>query len=120
MTKECIREADIGCDLCECSASLSARNIPDEESIFSISDLFKIFGDTTRLRILLLLEGGPMCGSYIAEHLGMTKPAVSYQLKMLRRHDLVRSKREGKNIIYRISDDHVRAIINCAIEHVNE
>lgn len=94
--------------------------LPGEEIIYSISDLFKVFGDATRLKILLALERGAMCGSHLAEHLGLTKAAISYQLKMLRQHDLVRSKKEGKNVIYRLSDDHVRAIIDCATEHVNE
>lgn len=94
--------------------------LPSEEVTYSISDLFKVFGDATRLKILLALERRPMCGSHLAEHLGLTKAAISYQLKMLRQHDLVRSKKEGKSVIYRLSDDHVRAIIDCAIEHVNE
>ena len=105
----------------ECEDGIHSRpELPDEERIYGISDLFKVFGDTTRLKILLALERGAMCGSHLAEHLGLTKAAVSYQLKMLRQHDLVRSKKEGKTVIYRLSDDHVRAIIDCAIEHVSE
>lgn len=109
-------------DIClECEEIAGERpSLPDEETVYAISDLFKVFGDTTRLKILFALERGAMCGSHLAEHLGLTKAAVSYQLKMLRQHDLVRSKREGKSIVYRLSDDHVRAIIDCAIEHVSE
>lgn len=107
------------CLECE-EISTDRPSLPDEETTYSISDLFKVFGDTTRLKILFALERGPMCGSHLAEHLGLTKAAISYQLKMLRQHDLVRSKKEGKNVIYNLSDDHVRAIIDCAIEHVSE
>jgi ArsR family transcriptional regulator len=104
----------------DCENSAAELALPDEETTYAISDLFKVFGDTTRLKILFALERGAMCGSHLAEHLGLTKAAISYQLKMLRQHDLVRSKKEGKNVIYQLSDDHVRAIIDCAIEHVNE
>ena len=104
----------------DCEDSAAELDLPSEETVYSISDLFKVFGDATRLKILFALEGGPMCGSHLAEHLGLTKAAISYQLKMLRQHDLVRSKKEGKSVIYRLSDEHVRAIIDCAIEHVNE
>ena len=116
-----MKEAERNIDRClECHEGGSRVELPDEETVYAISDLFKIFGDTTRLDILFALERGPMCGSHLAEHLGLTKAAISYQLKMLRQHDLVRSRREGKSIIYRLSDDHVRAIIDCAIEHVSE
>ena len=113
------REAETSSCL-ECEATAERLTLPDEETTYSISDLFKVFGDATRLKILFALERGAMCGSHLAEHLGLTKAAISYQLKMLRQHDLVRSKKEGKNVIYQLSDDHVRAIIDCAIEHVNE
>lgn len=102
----------------ECCAP--RESLPEEQTVCGISDLFKIFGDTTRLKILFALERGPMCGSHLAEYLGITKAAISYQLKMLRQHDLVRYKKEGKNVIYHLSDDHVRAIIDCAIEHIME
>ena len=104
----------------ECEIGKEALLLPSEEIIWGVSDLFKVFGDATRIKILLALERGPMCGSHLAEHLGLTKAAISYQLKMLRQHDLVRSTKEGKNVIYALSDDHVRAIIDCATEHVNE
>ena len=111
---------------CECEevhgdivrANISA--MPDEETAYGISDLFKVFGDPTRLKILFALERGPMCGCDLACALGVTKAAISYQLKMLRSHDLVRYRKEGKNVMYYLSDDHVRAIIDCAIEHVKE
>ena len=79
-----------------------------------------MFGDSTRLKILFALEHRPMCGCDLSAVLGITKPAISYQLKMLRQHDLVRYKREGKNVVYYLSDDHVRAIIDCAMDHIKE
>ena len=120
---ECVthgeRAMHVACG-CGGDEDLSVARIPDEETTYAISDLFKVFGDATRLKILFALEGGEMCGSHLAQYLGLTKAAVSYQLKMLRQHDLVRSRRDGKNVIYRLSDEHVRAIIDCAIEHVME
>lgn len=120
------REYDDIAPVCECEevhSDLVAANIaalPDEETAYGLSDLFKIFGDPTRLKILFALERGPMCGCDLACALGITKAAISYQLKMLRQHDLVRYKKEGKNVMYYLSDEHVRAIINCAIEHISE
>ena len=111
---------------CECEevhthiVNIASGTLPDEETAYGISDLFKVFGDPTRLKILFALEASPMCGCDLAEALGITKAAVSYQLKMLRSHDLVRCRKEGKNVIYRLSDEHVRAIIDCAIEHIKE
>ena len=111
---------------CECKevhpeiVKKSKAGIPDDESIFALSDLFKVFADTTRLEILFALERGPMCGCDLAEALGITRSAVSYQLKALRDHDLVRFKREGKNITYFLADSHVQHIIDCALEHINE
>ncbi|MBR2930788.1 MAG: winged helix-turn-helix transcriptional regulator [Clostridia bacterium] len=111
---------------CECEevhaelVRLKREELPDEESVSRLSDLFKVFGDATRLNILFALAHGPMCGCDLAAALGITKAAISYQLKMLRGHDLVRYKKEGKNVIYRLSDDHVKSIIECAIEHINE
>lgn len=111
---------------CECEephkhiVDIEKGVLPDDETAYGLSDLFKIFGDATRIKILFALEASPMCGCDLAAALGVTKAAVSYQLKMLRAHDLVRSKKEGKNVIYYLSDDHVRAIIDCAIDHIRE
>ena len=94
--------------------------MPDEETIYDLSDFFKIFGDSTRMSILFALDGEPMCVCDIAAVLGMTKSAVSHQLKILRQSDLVTYRKSGKNVIYSLADDHVRDIIEKALEHVKE
>ena len=94
--------------------------LPCDEELYSLSDFFKVFGDPTRLNILCALEERAMCGCDLSALLGMSKAAVSYQLKMLRQNDLVRYKKQGKNVIYELSDGHVRAIIECALDHIRE
>ncbi len=96
------------------------EKLPHEEELYSLSDFFKVFGDPTRLNILCALEERAMCGCDLSALLGMSKAAVSYQLKMLRQNNLVRYKKQGKNVIYELSDDHVRAIIECAQDHIKE
>ena len=96
------------------------ENMPDIEITYDLSDFFKVLGDSTRLGILFAIDKDPMCVCDIAELLGMTKSAVSHQLKVLRQNDLVRYRREGKNVIYSLADDHVREIIECALAHINE
>ena len=87
------------------------HDLPTDELIFDLSDLFKIFGDTTRLKILFALFESEMCVCAIAELLGMTQSAISHQLRVLKDANLVGSRREGKTIFYFLADDHVRAIV---------
>ena len=87
------------------------QELPPEELICDLSDLFKVFGDTTRMRILYSLFESELCVCAIAELLGMTQSAISHQLKVLRENKLVASRREGKTIYYFLADDHVRTII---------
>lgn len=94
--------------------------MPDEETLYDLSDFFKIFGDSTRMSILFAIDGEPMCVCDIAELLGMTKSAVSHQLKILRQSDLITYKKSGKNVFYTLADDHVRDIIEKALEHIKE
>ncbi len=94
--------------------------MPDEETLYDLSDFFKIFGDSTRMSILFAIDGEPMCVCDIAELLGMTKSAVSHQLKVLRQSDLITYKKSGKNVFYTLADDHVRDIIEKALEHIKE
>ena len=96
------------------------EEMPDEETIYDLSDFFKIFGDSTRMSILFALDGEPMCVCDIAALLGMTKSAVSHQLKVLRQSDIITYRKSGKNVIYSLADDHVRDIIEKALEHVKE
>ena len=96
------------------------NSMPDEMTLYSLADFFKIFGDSTRMRILFAVDGAPMCVCDIAELLGMTKSAVSHQLKILRQSDLITYKKSGKNVFYSLADDHVRDIIEKALEHIKE
>jgi ArsR family transcriptional regulator len=79
-----------------------------------------VLGDSTRIKILFAIDGGALCVCDIAELVGMTKSAVSHQLKILRGADLVTYKKVGKNVFYELADDHVRHIIECALEHIRE
>ena len=112
--------------LCECEEVHSElverkkENMPDENTLYDLSDFFKILGDSTRINILFAIDGEPMCVCDIADLLGMTKSAVSHQLKILRQSDLVTYKKNGKNVIYSLADDHVGDIIEKALEHIRE
>jgi len=97
-----------------------SKQMPNEEILFDLSELFKVFGDSTRIRILYCLFESEMCVYDIATLLGMTQSAISHQLSVLKKNKLVKSRREGKNIIYSLADAHVRAIINQGVEHVTE
>ena len=94
--------------------------MPSEELLYDLSDFFKILGDSTRMNILFAIDGEPMCVCDIAELLGMTKSAVSHQLKILRQSALITYKKVGKNVFYTLADDHVRDIIEKALEHIKE
>ncbi len=94
--------------------------LPKDELLQDLGDLFKIFGDTTRIKIMYALHEDEMCVCAIAELLGMTQSAVSHQLKTLKTANLVKSRRDGKTIYYSIADDHVRTIIALGFEHITE
>ena len=96
------------------------NGLPDEEKLYELSDFFKIFGDSTRIKILFSIDKGPLCVCEIADVLGMTKSAVSHQLKILRQSNLIRADRKGKNVYYALADSHVRDIIEKALEHIKE
>ncbi len=92
----------------------------NEETLYDLAELFKVFSDSTRILILFTLLDCDMCVSDISEKLKMTQSAVSHQLKILRQNKLIKSKREGKSIIYSLADDHVRSIIGIGLEHILE
>lgn len=94
--------------------------IKDEEILFDLADLFKVFGDSTRLRIMNVLFNGPTSVGEIAEALDMSQSAISHQLKSLKDNNLVRSNRNGKSIYYELADDHVKTIFKTGIEHIKE
>ena len=91
-----------------------------ENELFDLAELFKVFGDSTRIRILYVLFEEEICVQELADRLGMTQSAVSHQLKILKQSKLIKSRREGKSAFYSLSDDHVRSIIDQGLEHVQE
>lgn len=116
-------ENDIVCETHEVHSDAVAHAkefIPENEKIEQLADFFKIFGDGTRVRILLALDSGEMCVCDISETLGMSMSAVSHQLRMLRDAHLVTSRREGRSIYYSLCDDHVRIVLETALEHIGE
>ncbi len=94
--------------------------MPDEEMLYDLAELFKIFGDSTRIRILYVLFESEMCVCDIAQLLHMTQSAISHQLRALKQSKLVKYRREGKTVLYSLSDSHVRTIINQGLEHITE
>lgn len=97
------------------------QSMPDEDLLYDAAELFKIFGDSTRIRILSALGKAEMlCVNDICEILNMTKSAVSHQLRILRQAKLVRNKRIGKEVCYSLDDEHVSGIIKLALTHLTE
>ena len=99
---------------------LVSDTLPAEEHLMDLAELFKIFGDTTRIRILFVLFEAEVCVCDLAEALSMTQSAISHQLSILKRNKLVKSRREGKSVFYSLADDHVRTIIGQGMEHILE
>lgn len=97
-----------------------SEKMPDDEELYDLAEFYKIFGDSTRIRILFTLFNSPLCVCDLAEALGMKQPAVSYQLKILKQARLVKSRREGRTVYYSLSDDHVSGIISMGREHLAE
>ncbi len=96
------------------------ESIPDEEELYSLADFFKVFADSTRIRILYVLLCAETCVCDIAELLGMTQPAISHQLRILKQMDLVKARRDGKTIYYSLADDHIVSILSQGMEHIRE
>lgn len=95
-------------------------DMPVLTKLYDLSDFFKVMGDSTRIRLLWALEEADLCVSDLAVLLNMTKSAVSHQLKILRTAKLVKAKKQGKNVYYSLTDNHVEVILKMALEHVNE
>ena len=96
------------------------KEMPDEDTLYDLTELFRIFGDSTRIRILYVLFEAEMCVCDIAALLGMTQSAISHQLRALKNAKLVTSSREGKTVFYSLADDHVKTIIDQGLEHILE
>ncbi len=96
------------------------NQIPNSETLEQIAELFKAFGDPTRVRIMSHLQQKELCVNDIAEAVGLSQSAVSHQLKILKQIHLIKYRREGKNLLYSLADDHVRTILEMGLEHVLE
>ena len=98
----------------------ASRELPDEEALLDLADLFKSFSDTTRIKILFSLMMGEMCVCDLSELIKVSQSAVSHQLKSLKQARLVKFRREGKSIFYSLDDDHVRSILAQGMAHITE
>ena len=96
------------------------EKMPAETELYDLSELFKVCGDSTRIRILFVLFEAEVCVCDLANALNMTQSAISHQLRILKANKLVKSRREGKSVFYSLSDDHVRTIIAMGLEHIEE
>ena len=94
--------------------------LPDDEILYDVAELFKVFGDSTRVRIICALFESEMCVCDIAEVLKMTQSAISHQLRVLKQARLVKYRRDGKTVYYSLADAHIKTIFNQAFEHIME
>ena len=92
----------------------------NDDTLYRLADLFKVFGDPTRIRILYALSVEELCVQDIADRLSMTQSAISHQLRVLKQMSLVKFRRDGKKIFYSLADSHVATIMNQGLEHVTE
>lgn len=113
-------------ETCECSAvhnetiEKASALMPAEETLYDLAELFKVFGDTTRVKILCALFESEMCVCDIAQLLNMTQSAISHQLRVLKSAKLVKNRKEGKTVFYSLSDEHVKHIFDQGLAHVLE
>ena len=111
------------CDVTEAHGDIIGRakdQMPPVEVLYDLAELFKIFGDSTRIRILYALFEEEMCVCDIAQLLNMTQSAISHQLRLLKQSKLVKNRRDGKTVYYSLADDHVRTVINQGMDHIME
>ena len=98
----------------------AAESLPEEELLYDLADLFKVFSDTTRIKILYALMGRELCVADIAEATATSQSAVSHQLRTLKQSHLVKFRRDGRNILYSLADDHVYTMLNQGMSHICE
>ena len=120
MPENCEVELCQGHDVHEDRISLVSERMPPEDEMADMAELFKVFGDSTRIKILYILWECELCVCDMAQLLRLTQPAVSYQLKVLKQAKLVKNRRDGKTIYYSLADEHVKTIIGMAKEHLEE
>ena len=109
-----------GCEVHEDLLKIVNETLPEETELYDLAELFKVFGDSTRIRILFVLFEAEVCVCDLAKVLNMTQSAISHQLRILKQNKLVKNRREGKSIFYSLADDHVRTIISMGREHILE
>ena len=111
------------CDYIETHEDIVAKVnevMPNEELLYDLAELYKVFGDSTRIKILYLLFESEMCVCDIAQLLNMSISAISHQLRVLKQAQLVRFRRDGRTVFYALADDHVRTILGQGMEHICE
>ena len=113
---ECCQSMEVHEDV----LSLVRDRLPCEDELFELAELFKVFGDSTRIRILYVLMEAEVCVCDLAEILNMSQSAISHQLSILKRSRLVKFRREGKSIFYSLADQHVRTMLSQGMEHIEE
>ena len=109
-----------GCEVHKDLLKIVNETLPEETELYDLAELFKVFGDSTRIRILFVLFEAEVCVCDLAKVLNMTQSAISHQLRILKQNKLVKNRREGKSIFYSLADDHVRTIINQGRDHIEE
>ncbi len=118
--EKCTCEACESTEVHENLVKFVEESMPAETELYDLAELFKVFGDSTRIRILFVLFEAEVCVYDIAEALNMTQSAISHQLKILKQSRLIKGRREGKHIFYSLADEHVRSIIAEGREHIEE
>ena len=111
---------DPGCPRDPEALARVCADLPDDEVLYDLAELFRVFGDTTRIKILYALFESELCVSDIAQAVGLSQSAVSHQLRVLKASKLVKFRRDGKTVFYSLDDDHVRTMIALGMEHVEE
>ncbi len=116
-----MREADCDCEVIYAEVVEAVSKVmPLDDELYDLSDFFKVFGDSTRIKIMWALDESEMCVCDLAVLLNMTKSAISHQLKSLRAANLVKYRKEGKVVFYSLQDDHVKEILEKGLEHIRE
>ena len=113
-------------NICECNdihediVNETKNKMPEDEMLYDLAELFKVFGDTTRIKILYALFSNEMCVCDIANLLNMTQSAISHQLRVLKQARLVKFRKEGKTVYYSLDDSHISQIFDCGLNHIQE
>ncbi len=112
-----------GCDYIHVHEDIVRKvneQMPEEDKLYDLADFFKVFADSTRIKMLYVLMCSEMCVCDIAQILNMTQSAISHQLRTLKQMDLVRNRREGKTVFYSLADGHIKTILSQGLDHIEE